>query len=111
MVGTRPYYLRIQLYNVLCIFRLLPLYGASVDLEPLSLGKMHFQLLHPPLYYAPMVVAVVSSSSAWVALVVLERDLPPLQSQDIFYKYVNKIYLLLLTPGRAIFGLQQIFMC
>lgn len=100
MVGIRPYYLRIQLYNILCICRLLSPYGAPVDLEPISLDKMYFQLFHPPLYYALMVVAVVSSSSTWIALVVL---VPLLWSQDVFYKYVIKIYLLLLTPGRAIF--------
>lgn len=98
MIQIQPYYFRIQLYNILYICRLLPLYRAFVDLEPLSLGKRCFQLPHPPLYYTPMVMTVVSSSSAWIALVVLVRDMPLLQSQDIFYKYVNKIYFLLLTP-------------
>lgn len=98
MVQIWPYFLKIQLYNILYICRLLPLYRASVVLEPLSLGKIYFQLLHPPLYYALTVMTVVSFSSGWIALMVLMRDVPLLWNQDIFYKYVNKIYLLLLTP-------------
>lgn len=62
----------------------------SVELELLALGEMYSQLLHPPHALPPMLPLHPIEQC--------QRDLPLLWSWAIFYKYVNKIYLLSLTP-------------
>lgn len=62
----------------------------SVELELLALGEMCSQLLHPPHALPPVLPPHPIGQCQW--------DLPLQWSWAIFYKYVNKIYLLSLTP-------------